>query len=600
MAGMGNTRVEDLDLSTTPFCGCGKCLVGLIRLSSLTDTTDSPEKQVHHCREEAKKNGGHIIGWAIDLDVSGATNPFDRKGIGPWLKNAKGPYDGIVASAVDRIGRNLVDVLMVGYFMRDARKLVITRGHQGPWNLNDQIDEQAFTFQAMGAQMELRAIQRRTSDTAERMREKGRKYSRLAYGYRYVFAIVGQGERRVEDIEIDREAATVLCTVVARLLSDKTGRITYSTEAKRLTAEGVPSPNDHRAITHGRKPKGGVWTPKTLREMLLSEAALGYLMHDGKPLIDSNNPDEKKRGRPIRIAPELWNRSTHDKLVEKLARKRSNAGRAPKSDAMCIGCAFCGQCRERLFIQHCAKPNGSVLRTYCCKGRAKGVPVSATCKPAPAISITKLDAMVERRFLETVGNLPRYELFYDGGSDVSARLAEVKAERQRLRDDRNAGLYNSAEDAAWFQDQYKKLTRELDELKSKPQRPAGTYWRPTGKTVADEWKAATTNEERRELLANYEFRIQVWPNSADRAERVVIDNLDASTEDDIRRDSWEAYQLMIETEMQFRAQAEADQDAAEALAAEDDEDVYVPPTIAELIAQQVSYATAELVQALVA
>ena len=77
MAGMGNTRVEDLDLSTTPFCGCGKCLVGLIRLSSLTDTTDSPEKQVHHCREEAKKNGGHIIGWAIDLDVSGATNPFE-------------------------------------------------------------------------------------------------------------------------------------------------------------------------------------------------------------------------------------------------------------------------------------------------------------------------------------------------------------------------------------------------------------------------------------------------------------------------------------------------------------------------------------------
>jgi Resolvase, N terminal domain len=158
-------EIDGLDLGTTPYDGCGKCFVGVVRLSSMNETTDSPEKQVEHCREEARANGGHIVGWAVDLDVSGATDPFGREGIGPWLRNEKGPYGGIVASDVDRIGRNLVDVLITGYFLRDNGKLIITRGHHGPWDLCDANDEQAFTFKALGAQMEHRSAKRRISET---------------------------------------------------------------------------------------------------------------------------------------------------------------------------------------------------------------------------------------------------------------------------------------------------------------------------------------------------------------------------------------------------------------------------------------------------
>ncbi|MEU0692162.1 hypothetical protein ABZ350_35405, partial [Streptomyces uncialis] len=48
--------------------------------------------------------------------------------------------------------------------MRDTGKLLLTYGHDGPWDLDDPNDENRFTMEAWGAQMELRAIQRRNRD----------------------------------------------------------------------------------------------------------------------------------------------------------------------------------------------------------------------------------------------------------------------------------------------------------------------------------------------------------------------------------------------------------------------------------------------------
>jgi hypothetical protein len=54
----------------------------VLRLSEMTDTTNSPDKRN---RKVATENGGHIITWVQDWDVSGSLNPFVRKGFGPWL-----------------------------------------------------------------------------------------------------------------------------------------------------------------------------------------------------------------------------------------------------------------------------------------------------------------------------------------------------------------------------------------------------------------------------------------------------------------------------------------------------------------------------------
>ncbi|BCK66884.1 hypothetical protein Srufu_008370 [Streptomyces libani subsp. rufus] len=112
-------RGTDLGMIERPYDGCGKSLLGVRRLSRMKLATSSPERQREDMLTAAASVGGHIIGWADDWGVSGATDPATRPKLGPWLRDERGPYDGLVAAAVDRLSRNVVDCLNTGYKMRD-------------------------------------------------------------------------------------------------------------------------------------------------------------------------------------------------------------------------------------------------------------------------------------------------------------------------------------------------------------------------------------------------------------------------------------------------------------------------------------------------
>ncbi|WP_406223451.1 recombinase family protein [Streptomyces decoyicus] len=159
--------------------------------------TSSPERQREDVLSAAASVGGHIIGWADDWEVSGAMDPVTRPKLGPWLRDERGPYDGLVAAAVDRIGRNVVDCLNTGYKMRDEGKLLVTYGHEGPWDLDDATDENRFTMEAWGAQMELRAIQRRNRSATVKTRAAGRPKGKPSYGFRYVRVVMGGPRARL-------------------------------------------------------------------------------------------------------------------------------------------------------------------------------------------------------------------------------------------------------------------------------------------------------------------------------------------------------------------------------------------------------------------
>lgn len=77
--------------------------------------------------------GGHIIGWADDWEVSGATDLLTRPELGPWLRGETGPYDGIVGSAVDRIGRNTRDVLNTGDLMKSTARSARPSAAKAPY-----------------------------------------------------------------------------------------------------------------------------------------------------------------------------------------------------------------------------------------------------------------------------------------------------------------------------------------------------------------------------------------------------------------------------------------------------------------------------------
>jgi site-specific DNA recombinase len=500
------------DVLTTEYDGCGRCLVGVRRLSRKTDKTSSPQRQADQIVMAAADAEGHIIAWADDWEVSGATDPLTRRGFGPWLRGEMGPYDGIVAASVDRVGRNVRDTLNTQTLLTGQDRVIVTADHVGVWDFSDPNQENDWLMKAWGSQIELRMIQKRNRDEAVRAREAGEPRNRPSYGYRYVrFSPAG----KVDHVALDLVAAENIRYVAERILADETGKITCATEAARMTREGIPSPADRLAQLNGRPLKGHPWTAKTVKHILCSEAALGYLMHDGRPVMG-------KDGRPVRLAEPLWDRATHDALVKATAPKRS-ASRAPKGMQMLSGVAFCGNCGARLYIAGRAKSRHG----YGCTARFRGIPSSVDCKPAPSMSIIALDALVSEWFLARYGAGEVMRKVYDPGTGHAAQIAELEAIRKRLYEDRKAGLYDEPGELERYQNEYRQLGQEIKALKALPERKPGMRMVPTGRTIAQEWDAAD-DARRREMLAEFDVRVVLHPTGHD--PRVAITGM-ALTED---------------------------------------------------------------------
>ena len=150
----------------------------------------------------------------------------------------------------------------------------------------------------------------------------------------------------------------------------------------------------------------------------------------------------------------MWDRATHDALVEATAPKR-DGHRAPKGMRLLTGAAFCGNCGARLHVTG----RGGDRHAYECTARIRGIRASAECKPAPAMAITAADALVSEWFLPP-GTGPGRSC---GRSMIRDRARSpdrgVETTRSRLREDRQAGLYDDAEDADWFRTEYRRLGR---------------------------------------------------------------------------------------------------------------------------------------------
>ena len=276
------------DVLTTEYDGCGRCLVAVRRLSRKTDKTSSPQRQGDQDLQAAADAGGHIIAWADDWEVSGATDPMTRKGLGPWLRGEMGPYDGIVAPTVNRVGRNVRDTLNTQTLLTSQDRVVVTADHAGVWDFSDPNQENEWLVKAWRSQMELRAIQKRNRDEAIRARKAGEPKQRPSYGYMYVRLAP---MAKIDHVALDPVGAEIIREVARRILADETGKITVGTEAVRLNREGVSLcvrsqgsalwPCDEGRVVERVLPSSTSCS---------SEAALGYLLHEGRPVTGRRWP----------------------------------------------------------------------------------------------------------------------------------------------------------------------------------------------------------------------------------------------------------------------------------------------------------------------
>jgi site-specific DNA recombinase len=146
-----------------------------------------------------------------------------------------GPYDGIAAASVDRVGRNVRDTLNTPALLTGQDRVVVTADHPGVWDFSDPNEENNWIAKAWGSQMELRAIQKRNRDETIRARNAGEPKQRPSYGYMYVRLAP---MARIDHVELDPVGAEIIREVARRILADETGKITIGTEAVRLTREG--------------------------------------------------------------------------------------------------------------------------------------------------------------------------------------------------------------------------------------------------------------------------------------------------------------------------------------------------------------------------
>lgn len=307
----------------------------------------SPERQRENVLTAAASVGAHIIGWADDWEVSGASDPVTRPKLGPWLRDERGPYDGLVAAAVDRLGRNVVDCLNTGYKMRDEKKMLVTYGQDGPDGTpRDPAQEPRRHDQDPG----------------------GRPKGKPSYGFQDVRKVMGG---KIDHVELHPHASEVIRDVARRILADPEN-VSTSCEAARLNRAGEASPADHLATMYGKLAGGRPWAPQSLKNILLSEATLGFLMHQNKPVLG-------KDGNPVRLCEGLWDRATHEALKRVMLNRKAPWTRHSNREYLLTEIALCEQCHTRLYTQTSKNAPPRYTRTARNKGwlQPQCLPMSA-------------------------------------------------------------------------------------------------------------------------------------------------------------------------------------------------------------------------------
>ncbi len=101
-------------------------VLGRVRLSRTTDESTSVERQQQIITQWAEGNNHTIVGWAIDVDVSGSINPFDTPSLGPWLKMPKArEWDILCAWKLDRVARNSIGLHKVFAWIQENDKQLV-------------------------------------------------------------------------------------------------------------------------------------------------------------------------------------------------------------------------------------------------------------------------------------------------------------------------------------------------------------------------------------------------------------------------------------------------------------------------------------------
>ena len=233
--------------SRAPMPPPGALVIILARFSSSLQNPLSADDQIRACKAFAEKHGWIVVAVFKDEAMSGRV-AANRKGYLAAMEMAEaGKADVILATALDRIGRDSRELHDANNRLLDANVVIVTieRG---------VMSRLEFALFAEFAQAESEKIGQRSRAGQRAATARGRIMGPVPYGYRAVYD--DDGRRRIEP-------DPVTSLHVVRVLRDYAAGVSPASIAGALTREGVPSPAGH-----------AVWSPNTILGTSRSDSGL--------------------------------------------------------------------------------------------------------------------------------------------------------------------------------------------------------------------------------------------------------------------------------------------------------------------------------------
>jgi len=453
------------------------------RLSRLVDKSEASriERDEEAGRQWAEANGAEVIAVTKDRGVSGAISPWKRPGLGPWLSDPEkvGQYDMIVASAIDRLGRDARDLDDLKAWAEDNGKTLVVLKPELEWPVPTGTAGVAHRIMwgLLGdlAQIERDTTKDRITAGVDAARLNGGFVGKPGFGFEAVGTKYDKKLRPVPALE------PTLRKMIGWALSGES----FAEIARRLTTSGVLPPQAGKGVKGGKQ-ASGLWSAVSVAQVLRSTDLKGL---------------RKESGRTHRFDSLLtvaeWN-ALQDALP------KGQRGLITSETPFLTGVLVCEKCggfmHRRQSTKHRADGRTVTNAYYRCRGTEQ-----SPSRCANGVSQSDIEEWVNAQFapgqvltdehgrtvdIETGGAFGSVEIIETTtipGDDHEAEVEEIEAEMREAVIDH----------PEWIE----ALRTERARLLALPTEPAQVIERGTGRTVGEVWSTLDDEARRRYLLA---------------------------------------------------------------------------------------------------
>ncbi|HYS41013.1 MAG TPA: recombinase family protein [Pseudonocardiaceae bacterium] len=463
----------------------------VIRLSHLTDSSTSPERQREIGELACRQREWEVVDTATDLDVSATKfGPFDRPELGKWLNDRADEFDAIVCWRLDRLVRSSADLAKLIAWARENGKDIVS-ATEG-FDLNTPFGRAMATIIGALAELEAETVRLRVQGAHAALRTMDRWASGVPpLGYVAVNHPSGHGK----GLAIDPDAQRLVRDMAARLIEGDsfTNITTWLDESGELTSM------DRARLAQGKPVRAKPWTVETVIRVLTSPATMGLKVRkDGSTVLDAE-------GQPLRMAEPLLDAETWELVQSAAAERRQSGRRRRHSINPLLGIGVCGRCGSQLAHQVTVSRDKAKTWRYARCGRT---PVNCTGTSIPMADGLEL---LEEAFLTKVGHLEATRSVFVPGTDNRHELSAVRETIARLRRESDQGLIVGQDDEAEYVVRMRALIARRTELDKEPYRPSRWEHVGTGQTYSTAYAAADENG-RRTLVRDSGIRFVIYRN----------------------------------------------------------------------------------------